>query len=525
MAIENRFTLDVDIKRRNYVEEPVVTQNDDVSFVLRVNDDGYPYDMSSVSTYTLVSVRPDGQSIQTLGTSTNPNEITFELGTNEMALPGRVSAAIQLYDVGGRVSSIPFTYRVLSDPATAYIPSVEEKTLIELVLGEGPAILENARNLMSAGEYDSNTEYKRNNMVSGNGRSYIAKTDTVGNPLPTHPDIENEWWVLFADTGERGEVGPQGPKGDKGEVGPRGPVGPIGPQGPKGNDGTGVKILGKFDDPSELPTSGNLGDSYLVNGDLYVWKGSSFENVGPIQGPQGDAGPMGPEGAPGQPPDMSDFATTQQLTAHTTSESAHGIGDKSALKTSEKSTIVGAMNELFTFANDGKSRIASVVGIPATSSDNFAQLGAYIQSAKSIGASYLVAKGVDADELMPLQFLMSKIGEISAGGRRASGIATGGQQIQIPEHTGTLSGWYHVQINTSALGFVPELIIVRGTRLDSFMGMTTWRYTNHIEYPGAYANCSYVIGTSGRNFRIPYSSVLSLPVSSANTQYTWEAFG
>ncbi|MCK1997962.1 BppU family phage baseplate upper protein [Psychrobacillus psychrodurans] len=141
MSIQNTFYLDVDIKRDNYVEEPKVTQNDDISFVLRLTDDGSDMEIENVSTYTLASLRPDGQSVLTAGTLTGPNEVTFEIGSTEISVPGRVKAAIQLYDVDGRVSSIPFTYEVTKDIATGYIPSKEEKTLIELVLGEGPAIL------------------------------------------------------------------------------------------------------------------------------------------------------------------------------------------------------------------------------------------------------------------------------------------------------------------------------------------------------------------------------------------------
>lgn len=141
MAIQNTFYLDVDIKRDNYVDEPKVTQNDAVTFVLRMTDDGVDYPLAGVSTYTLATLRPDGQSVLTVGTLTAPNEITFELGTTEVSVPGNVKAAIQLYDAEGRVSSIPFTYEVSKDFAIDYVPSTDEQTLIQLVLGEGPAIL------------------------------------------------------------------------------------------------------------------------------------------------------------------------------------------------------------------------------------------------------------------------------------------------------------------------------------------------------------------------------------------------
>ncbi len=44
-----------------------------------------------------------------------------------------------------------------------------------------------------------------------------------------------------------------------------------------------------------------MGDSYLVNGQLYVWSANTntWENVGTIQGPTGATGPMGPTGPTG----------------------------------------------------------------------------------------------------------------------------------------------------------------------------------------------------------------------------------
>ena len=83
--------------------------------------------------------------------------------------------------------------------------------------------------------------------------------------------------------------------------------GPQGPAGADGKDGTGVTILGSYDDIGALqeahPT-GSAGDAYLVEGDLYVWSAteSAWKNVGTIQGPQGpkgDTGAQGPKGDTG----------------------------------------------------------------------------------------------------------------------------------------------------------------------------------------------------------------------------------
>jgi hypothetical protein len=83
-----------------------------------------------------------------------------------------------------------------------------------------------------------------------------------------------------------------------------GPAGPQGPQGPKGEDGTGVTILGSYTSLSALQAAhptGNVGDAYLIEGNLYVWSSTSnsWENVGNIKGPKGDQGEQGPKGDKG----------------------------------------------------------------------------------------------------------------------------------------------------------------------------------------------------------------------------------
>ena len=102
--------------------------------------------------------------------------------------------------------------------------------------------------------------------------------------------------------GEQGEVGPEGPVGPQGEQGVQGvqgEVGPIGPEGPQGDVGAGLNILGELASSSELPPSGTAGDGYLIAGDLWTWDGSSWVNVGQIQGDEGPAGPEGPVGPEG----------------------------------------------------------------------------------------------------------------------------------------------------------------------------------------------------------------------------------
>ena len=61
----------------------------------------------------------------------------------------------------------------------------------------------------------------------------------------------------------------------------------------RGKDGTSVNIKGSFDTEAQLiakyPNGGdNPSDAYIVGGDLYVWTGKKWKNVGSIKGEKGD---------------------------------------------------------------------------------------------------------------------------------------------------------------------------------------------------------------------------------------------
>jgi len=127
---------------------------------------------------------------------------------------------------------------------------------------------------------------------------------------------ENGWanaGSVKGDTGATGEKGQQGPKGDTGDTGATGDTGPAGAKGDTGATGTGITIKGSYNTYEELiaehPT-GNDGDSYLVNGSLYVWNGAAWENVGNIKGEKGDTGATGATGATGSKGDKGDKGDT-----------------------------------------------------------------------------------------------------------------------------------------------------------------------------------------------------------------------
>ena len=129
----------------------------------------------------------------------------------------------------------------------------------------------------------------------------VTATGPTGVPQVTNSGTSTDLVLNFTlAQGPTGLTGPTGATGAAstavGPTGPTGSTGATGATGTAGADGTGVSILGSYATLSALQAahpSGQTGDAYLINGELYVWTGSSWTNVGSIQGPTGSTGPTG----------------------------------------------------------------------------------------------------------------------------------------------------------------------------------------------------------------------------------------
>ena len=105
--------------------------------------------------------------------------------------------------------------------------------------------------------------------------------------------------------GAQGPTGAQGPQGNAGATGAPGSAGAVGATGasgvagPTGAAGASIYVLGTYNDYAALVAAhpfGATGDGYLVNGNLFVWGGSTWINAGFIQGPTGATGAQGAQG-------------------------------------------------------------------------------------------------------------------------------------------------------------------------------------------------------------------------------------
>lgn len=150
------------------------------------------------------------------------------------------------------------------DEARTTIMDVQQKsTVIEGIIADGQDVINNAQLLIdevkSVGIFNLATSYKKNNTVLDKGSTWIALQDTQNNPLPILPVTENMYWRLIALHGSKGDTG------------------------------AALSIQGSLTDPSQLPSTGQAGQAYTVNGELYVWSENldAWENVGNVKGEDG----------------------------------------------------------------------------------------------------------------------------------------------------------------------------------------------------------------------------------------------
>ena len=138
------------------------------------------------------------------------------------------------------------------------------------------------------GAYSSTVAYKKNDVVTSDGKVYLALKDAPSGTALT----DTGTYILFSgeagaqgEKGNDGERGAEGPQGPKGNDGARGTDGQQGQQGPKGNDGAagGTGQQG----PRGLP--GNDGAA----------GGTGQQGPRGLQGLQGEDGEQGEQGASG----------------------------------------------------------------------------------------------------------------------------------------------------------------------------------------------------------------------------------
>lgn len=153
------------------------------------------------------------------------------------------------------------------------------------------------RGITWRGEWSPLTLYGATDAVSYEGNSYYATADGDLSGSQFAPDQVGTNWSLLA---VQGGVGPQGPQGVRGIQGIT---------GPKGDQGVSINFVGSVNTQSDLPAIGNSqNDAYITLDtlDTFVWDGDSWNNIGPLVGPQGEQGIQGEKGDKGDKGDQGE---------------------------------------------------------------------------------------------------------------------------------------------------------------------------------------------------------------------------
>ncbi|KEI96351.1 phage tail protein [Clostridium botulinum] len=155
-------------------------------------------------------------------------------------------------------------------------------------------------------------------------------------------------------------------------------------------------------------------------------------------------------------------------------------GELKNLKTTTKTNLVNAVNELFTSANNGKKLISDVVGNPLLATDTFQQQHDKIQILKNTFVTNLSKKEQGASSTENLQDLISKINNINVGKKWAEGTGKARE-----------SSNKEVCMSVTDLDFSPKTVIIN-TRSDTYrepyiaIDCTLFKYKTQGWYSGGY---------------------------------------
>lgn len=237
--IKNEYTLKVDLKKKYSAITPTFVQYDTAVLRFILTDDGRPLYFTGQTSIKTYHRRKDGVIVEGdahVEVVKGQPHIVYEYQGNEMYQLGFVETSLVIYTDKKKVSIQPFNVKIVDnihdDAATPSNPEygalqyliakVEDLIDRAITATEGAeeatkeahmatdAANEAAANVQRtigewkyANAYDTEISYKKNNIVTYNGSSYIAIKDIKG-VAPTG-DLTDTNWRVVARKGEDGE--------------------------------------------------------------------------------------------------------------------------------------------------------------------------------------------------------------------------------------------------------------------------------------------------------------------------------
>ena len=140
------------------------------------------------------------------------------------------------------------------------------------------------------------------------------------------------------------------------------------------------------------------------------------------------------------------------------------MGDPSNLQTTEKGNLVGAINELFQSANNGKQLIANAIGEPLSSDDTFSAMSNDINGLLSTFKTNMMNNGVTVESGDKFKELIEKIKGLTEGeGNKGIQYAEITQSFSVYKTSGVSAMGNSVSLTKDVLfdiDFEPTIIIL-----------------------------------------------------------------
>ena len=143
------------------------------------------------------------------------------------------------------------------------------------------------------------------------------------------------------------------------------------------------------------------------------------------------------------------------------------VGKLNGLMTEEKGSLVGAINELFQSANNGKQLIASAIGEPLDSNDTFSAMSNDINGLLSTFKTNIMNNGITVDNDDKFKQLIDKIKTISENKNKGIQFAEGSGNWNLTATSGTRS----MRIQTN-LKFKPTYVFCLASKLHIYSSIS-----------------------------------------------------
>lgn len=371
------INFDLDIYKKNYLTVDTVKSLDSVIFKINIFENGISKDVTR-QTVSLYCKRKNNTVVeQKDNISISNNLITINVKNSCFQIPGTAIFELELKDSSGVIATMNFNINVEArlnssevisasneiSGLNAVVKNLENKaqqldnTIVETntklnnalnsINNKGDNTInaikkdyENLKESITGENIGANLQEQinsnKNNLADLNKKIINTYTKTEVDKKIQDAQLNNNNGNINIDLSnyatkedlQRIELTP-GPKGERGEQGIQGPQGDVGPQGIQGERGE--------------------------KGDAFRYENFTPEQLLSLKGEKGDKGDRGEQGPKG-----NDGAFNPNTTF-------------TDLKTENK-TIIGALNEVFTDASNGKELIATAItgkGIASSKEDSF----------------------------------------------------------------------------------------------------------------------------------------------------------